>query len=167
MQPQPPQQPPQPPYGAPQFPYAQQYPNPQQPFRPASARTSTGILVAALAGGVLLGAAGVGVAWAVSGGTGGGAQGDARAACGQLALVDDLKVQAAAASKSAHPLDLATVDRWDAAAILSDAAAAESARYKGLSQAIKESFASVGMYTGVSPRSLTLLATARKACAGV
>ncbi|OMI37267.1 hypothetical protein SPAR_21917 [Streptomyces sparsogenes DSM 40356] len=95
-------------------------------------RRGRGPLVAALLVGVLLGGAGVGVAWAVSGddGSANDAAGDARDACRALNGIDESKYTAKG------PEGEIALNRFGAALTLSAAAAAGDDRYKPLSDAM-------------------------------
>ncbi|MEV6108456.1 hypothetical protein AB0M28_27685 [Streptomyces sp. NPDC051940] len=101
------------------------------PVMPPPARRSAGPLVLAAAVGVLLGAAGVGAAWAFSGGETGAAA-DARDACRALDEVDMGDFGAKGA-----PGDVA-VNRFAAAVSLSASAAAGDPDFKGLAKAVAQ-----------------------------
>jgi hypothetical protein len=77
----------------PQQPYQSPVP-PPPPAPPAAPARSRGPLVTALLVGLLVGGAGVGAAWALTGGTSGGgsAADDARGACDALAGFDESKL---------------------------------------------------------------------------
>ncbi|MEU0087938.1 hypothetical protein [Streptomyces sp. NPDC006274] len=118
MQPQQPYQPPAPP------------PPPAPPTAPARGR---GPLVTALLVGLLAGGAGVGAAWALTGGTSGGgdAAADARGACDALAGFDESKYLAEGNE------GLVALNRWHGAVTLSTAAAAGDSSYKPLADALR------------------------------
>ncbi|MEU1787557.1 hypothetical protein ABZ553_17090 [Streptomyces sparsogenes] len=99
-----------------------------------SPRRGRGPLVAALLVGVLLGGAGVGVAWAVSGGddvSANDAAGDARDACRALSGFDGAKYTAKGADGEI------ALNRFGAAITLSAAAAAGDDRYKPLAETMR------------------------------
>ncbi|MFJ5934571.1 hypothetical protein AB9128_16190 [Streptomyces cinereoruber] len=115
---------------------------PQQPHTvpaptapaPSSHRTRTVVL--SLIAGLVLGAAGTGVAWALSGDTdsaGEGAAGDARAACRALDGFDPAKYT------EKGPAGEIALNRYGAADALSASAAAGDARYEPLAQAVRGS----------------------------
>lgn len=92
-------------------------------------------MVVSLAAGLALGAAGVGAAWALSGGDGGGSTpaGDARAACQALDGFDEAKYSAKG------PEGEVALNRYAAAGALSASAAAADAAYEPLAQAVRRS----------------------------
>ncbi|MEU8890867.1 hypothetical protein [Streptomyces sp. NPDC048442] len=101
----------------------------------ADAPRRTGLLVAALAAGLLLGAAGVGAAWAVTGDDSGatsptGPATDARGACAALAGFDESKYMTKADEGDV------SLHRWSGANALSAAAAAGDPAYKPLAAAL-------------------------------
>ncbi|MFI0805957.1 hypothetical protein [Streptomyces echinatus] len=99
---------------------------PARRFRPA--------VVAALVAGLVLGAGGVGAAWALRGGdgsTGSGAAGDAHRACDALEGFDESDYGAKGTEG-----DVA-LNRFAAAVVLSDAAAAGDNEYKPLAEAMR------------------------------
>jgi hypothetical protein len=89
--------------------------------------------VAALLVGLLVGGAGVGAAWALTGGTsgGGGAADDARGACDALAGFDESKYLVEGDE------GLIAINRWSGAVTLSTAAAAGDSSYKPLADALR------------------------------
>lgn len=106
---------------------------PPTPPVPTAAPRPTGLLVAALAAGLLLGAAGVGAAWAITGdGTASesGPATDARGACDALAGFDESKYSAKGNE------GLMALNRWSGAITLSAAAAAGDPAYKPLSDSL-------------------------------
>ncbi|MEU8828169.1 hypothetical protein [Streptomyces sp. NPDC048636] len=123
MQPQPPDSAPTPPTAA-------------TPSAPPSHRPA-GPLVAALAVGLLLGAGGVGAAWALGGDDGdtpgSGPTGDAHAACGALDGFDPAKYGAKGED------GVIALNRYAAAGTLAASAAAGDTRYKPLAEAIRRS----------------------------
>ncbi|MFE5831711.1 hypothetical protein ACFQ67_15165 [Streptomyces sp. NPDC056488] len=115
---------------------------PQQPYdAPAPVvseppRNRTRTVALSLIAGLLLGVAGTGAAWTLSGGTasaGEGAATDAHAACRALEGFDPGKATAKGA-----PGEIA-LNRYAAAGALSTAAAAGDARYKPLAEAVRGS----------------------------
>ncbi|MFF5454910.1 hypothetical protein ACFY40_27305 [Streptomyces sp. NPDC012950] len=108
------------------------------PTAPAQSSPRTRTVVLSLIAGLVLGAAGTGVAWALSGDTasasaGGGAAGDARAACRALDGFDPAKYT------EKGPAGEIALNRYAAADALSASAAAGDARYKPLAQAVRGS----------------------------
>ncbi|WP_241027882.1 hypothetical protein [Streptomyces verrucosisporus] len=110
----------------------------QQPFETpvAPARRRTGPLLAALAAGLVIGGAGVGAAWALTGESGGegGPAADARAACGVLDRFDESRYT------DKGPAGEAALNRWGAAQALSASAAAGDERYEPLAEALRKSY---------------------------
>ncbi|CAL9350946.1 hypothetical protein SUDANB106_00467 [Streptomyces sp. enrichment culture] len=125
------------------------------------ARRRTGALVAALAAGVVIGGAGVGAAWALTGGSGGegGPEADARAACGVLERFEESEY----AEKG--PAGEAALNRWGAAQALSAAAAAGDERYEPLAEALRKSYHRVLSAFEFDARAKKDLERARGICA--
>ncbi|MEU0694785.1 hypothetical protein ABZ349_12485 [Streptomyces niveus] len=99
----------------------------------AAAPRGTGTLLAAVAIGLLLGAGGVGAAWAIAGdgsGAESGAATDARGACDALGGFDEAKFTAKGDE------GLVALNRWSGAVTLSAAAAAGDPAYKPLSDSL-------------------------------
>ncbi|MFJ7128902.1 hypothetical protein [Streptomyces sp. NPDC098101] len=110
-------------------------PAPTAPARPRDPHRTRTVVLSLIAG-LVLGAAGTGVAWALSGNTassGGGAAGDARAACRALDGFDPAKYT------EKGPAGEIALNRYAAADALSASAAAGDARYKPLAQAVRGS----------------------------
>ncbi|WUH90181.1 hypothetical protein OG900_08730 [Streptomyces sp. NBC_00433] len=108
------------------------------PTAPPPARNRTATVVVPLIVGLVLGAGGVGVGWALSGGGGAPAAGsnpagDARAACRALDGFDESKFTAKG------PEGDIALNRYAAAGALSTSAAAGNPEYKPLAQAIRRS----------------------------
>ncbi|MGW3387519.1 hypothetical protein [Streptomyces cinereoruber] len=113
----------------------QPYPAPA-PTAPAQPRNRSRTVVLSLIAGLVLGVAGTGVAWALSGDTasaGGGPAGDARAACRALDGFDPAKYT------DKGPAGEIALNRYAAADALSASAAAGDARYAPLAQAVRGS----------------------------
>ncbi|CAG6392272.1 hypothetical protein NMG29_25575 [Streptomyces cocklensis] len=108
------------------------------PAVPPPPRSRTATVVVSLVAGLVLGAAGVGAGWALSGGDGDSAggptpAGDARAACQALDGFDESKYAAKG------PEGEIALNRYAAAGAFSASAAAGDASYEPLAQAVRRS----------------------------
>ncbi|POX63092.1 hypothetical protein C3492_13055 [Streptomyces sp. Ru62] len=122
-------------------------------------------MAAALVVGFVLGAGGVGTAWALSGGDGSadsGAAGDARQACDALRGFDESDLAADGAKREI------AFDRLGAAAVLSTAAAAGDREFKPLAEAMSRVQNRLLRFADLSePEAQKELKTARSVCAGL
>ncbi|MFH9087822.1 hypothetical protein [Streptomyces sp. NPDC017673] len=120
---------------------------------------------AALVVGLVLGAGGVGTAWALSGGNGSagsGAAGDARQACDALRGFDESDLAADGAKREI------AYDRLGAAAVLSTAAAAGDHEFKPLAEAVRRVQNRLLRFADLSePEAQKELRSARSVCAGL
>ncbi|MEU6587781.1 hypothetical protein ABZ923_00840 [Streptomyces sp. NPDC046881] len=120
---------------------------------------------AALVLGLVLGAGGVGVAWALGGGDGAGysgAAGDARHACDALEGFHETDDTAKGAKR-----DIA-FNRLAAAGVLSDAAAAGDPEFKPLAEAVRRVLNQQMRFADFSePEAKKELKAARSVCAGL
>ncbi|MGW3465156.1 hypothetical protein ACWDE9_38805 [Streptomyces olivaceoviridis] len=135
------------------------------PVPTAPARRSHRSLGAALVAGLVLGAGGVGTAWALSGGDGSadsGAGGDARRSCEALQGFHASDLWADGAKR-----DIA-FNRLGAAAVLSTAAAAGDREFKPLAEAMRRVQNRLLRYADFSePEAQKELKAARSVCAGL
>ncbi|RST16392.1 hypothetical protein E2C00_01085 [Streptomyces sp. WAC05374] len=115
--------------------------------------------MAALLVGLLLGAGGVGVAWAVS--AGGGAGGDARGACDALAGVDESKFTAK--GKAGEQMMYRFAGAYD----LATAAAAGDSSYQPLAEAVTRANHRFRQVFEADAEVKKELAKARGICAGL
>ncbi|MFC8918048.1 hypothetical protein ACFT5C_19985 [Streptomyces sp. NPDC057116] len=115
--------------------------------------------MAALLVGLLLGAGGVGVAWAVSAGGGGGAGEDARGACDALAGVDESKFTAK--GKAGEQMMYRFAGAYD----LATAAAAGDSSYQPLREAVTRANHRFRLVFEVDAEVKKELAKARGICA--
>ncbi|WP_101258156.1 hypothetical protein [Streptomyces barkulensis] len=135
----------------------------QQPSEtPVSpARRRTGPLLAALAAGLVIGGAGVGAAWALTGesGAAAGPEADALAACGALDRFEESRYT------DKGPAGEAALNRWGAAQALSASAAAGDERYEPLAEALRKSHHRVLSTFGFDAQAKKDLERARGICA--
>ncbi|MCT2593435.1 hypothetical protein LHJ74_26605 [Streptomyces sp. N2-109] len=147
----------------------QQPPAPPIPTGPHSsdgAPRRTGLLVAALTLGLLLGGAGVGAAWAITGDEGEstsktGPAADARGACDALAGFDESKYPAKGDE------GLVALNRWNGAITLSAAAAAGDPAYKSLSESLSRAQQRHARLFEFDAKAKKDLAKARRICADI
>ncbi|WP_256923681.1 MULTISPECIES: hypothetical protein [unclassified Streptomyces] len=143
-----------------------QVPAPPPPSVPPP--RSRGPLVTALLVGLLVGGAGVGVAWALTGGTpdtDSSAGGDARGACGALAGLDESKL--APEDKVSEQEREQALYRFAGAFDLATAAAAGDSSYEPLAEAITRAHNRHRQVFEVDTGVKKELARARKICAGL
>ncbi|MFJ3981352.1 hypothetical protein [Streptomyces fungicidicus] len=144
----------------------QPYQVPAPPPPPVPPPRSRGPLVTALLVGLLVGGAGVGVAWALTGGTpdtDNSAGGDARGACDALAGLDESKL-APKANVSEQEREQALY-RFAGAFDLATAAAAGDSSYKPLAEAITRAHNRHRQVFEIDAEVKKELVKARKICA--
>lgn len=142
-----------------------QTPGPPIGVRIASRGTRARVLVVALAGGVLLGATGMGTAWALHGSSD-GASDDVRAACGQLGRIDMRQINAAVTHRT---YDIGPVNpyHWYAAFAYAQLAADRDKQYQEFGKAMEASTEALNTASDTTfPRAVKLLEAAKGQCPG-
>ncbi|WP_431783294.1 hypothetical protein [Streptomyces chumphonensis] len=130
------------------------------PYPPAPPRKRTGLVLAALAAGLVLGAGAVGTVWAVvANDTPSDARADAEAACGALDRFDpDLLLDEG-------PPGLVHTYRWGGAVTLADAAAETDEGYRPLAESLRAARNTFQTEFGVTAEVTDHLDEARRLCA--